>query len=170
MHGGWWGNVADARLPEAPRSASGPGRGRLSGAELSIVESVLQGATNCEIARERGSSARTVAHQIAAVYRKLGVSSRGELAARLLPGAEHAASMNHGLHALTSREREVVAYAALGHSNKVIAYELGLAESAVAMRLSRAAKKLGVRRRVELIRAVVESGRAPVSRAGSASR
>jgi DNA-binding NarL/FixJ family response regulator len=53
---------------------------------------------------------------------------------------------------LTPREHQVVSYAALGHSNKLIAYELGLAESTVAMRISRAAKKLGVRSRVDLIR------------------
>jgi DNA-binding NarL/FixJ family response regulator len=54
---------------------------------------------------------------------------------------------------LTTRERQVVAYAAMGHSNKHIAYELGLAPSSIAICLSRAARKVGARSRVELIAA-----------------
>jgi DNA-binding CsgD family transcriptional regulator len=48
-------------------------------------------------------------------------------------------------------ERQVLALAILGHSNKLIAYQLGLTPSAAAMRLSRLARKLGARTRVELI-------------------
>jgi len=53
---------------------------------------------------------------------------------------------------LSPREGQVVAYAAQGHSNKLIAYELGIAPSTVAMHLSTAGAKLGARSRVELIR------------------
>jgi len=53
---------------------------------------------------------------------------------------------------LSPREAQVVAYAAQGHSNKLIAYELGIAPSTVAMHLSTAAGKLGAKSRVELIR------------------
>ncbi len=53
--------------------------------------------------------------------------------------------------ALTEGERRVLAFAALGHSNKLIAYDLGLEENAVAQRLRRAARKLGARSRVELV-------------------
>lgn len=55
---------------------------------------------------------------------------------------------------LTAREREVATRAAKGHSNKWIAHALGLAPSTVAGHLKKAATKLGVRSRVELIRAV----------------
>lgn len=55
---------------------------------------------------------------------------------------------------LSERERVVTAAAALGHSNKLIAEELDLAESTVATHLSRAARKLGVRNRTELVHAV----------------
>ncbi len=37
-----------------------------------------------------------------------------------------------GIEELSEREREVLAYAAIGHDNKVIAYELGLAAATVA--------------------------------------
>lgn len=52
---------------------------------------------------------------------------------------------------LTLRERQVAGFAALGHSNKLIAYELGLKPSTVATHLSAAAKKLGLSGRLELI-------------------
>jgi DNA-binding CsgD family transcriptional regulator len=57
------------------------------------------------------------------------------------------------LTGLTDRQRDVLAHAAMGHTNKLIAYELGLTPSAVAIILSRAARTLGVRTRVQLIAA-----------------
>ncbi len=58
-----------------------------------------------------------------------------------------------GPAALTLRERQVVGYAALGHDNKVIAYELGIAHSTVRVLMARGASKLGVRSRTELVSA-----------------
>jgi DNA-binding NarL/FixJ family response regulator len=57
--------------------------------------------------------------------------------------------------ALTQRERQVVEYASLGASNKVIAYELGVATSTISTHLSRAATKLGLRTRTDVIQAFV---------------
>ena len=57
---------------------------------------------------------------------------------------------------LTERELQVVACAAMGHSNKLIAYDLGLSTGTVSVLLSRASKKLGVSGRVALIRAFRE--------------
>jgi DNA-directed RNA polymerase specialized sigma24 family protein len=45
--------------------------------------------------------------------------------------------------ALTEREQQVLAYATLGHSNKLIAYSLGLSLSTVGAHLAQARKKLG---------------------------
>ena len=53
--------------------------------------------------------------------------------------------------ALTERERQVVHFAAIGCSDKSIAYTLGLAPSRVGSYLSSARRKLGVRSRVELV-------------------
>ena len=47
--------------------------------------------------------------------------------------------------ALTAREQQVLAYAELGHSNKLIAYSLGLATSTVSTLLTSARSKLGLR-------------------------
>lgn len=57
------------------------------------------------------------------------------------------------LNDLSAREQQVVAFVALGHANKVIAYELGLAPSTVAVLLTRASRKLGVKSRAELAKA-----------------
>lgn len=59
-----------------------------------------------------------------------------------------------GGNALTWREEQVVALAAMGHSNKVIAYQLELTESTVGSHLKRALEKLGLRSRIELVQIV----------------
>jgi DNA-binding CsgD family transcriptional regulator len=61
---------------------------------------------------------------------------------------------------LTPRERDVVACAALAHSNKLIAYELGLSISAVGGYLAGALAKLGLDSRAQLVELVAHlSGR-----------
>jgi DNA-binding CsgD family transcriptional regulator len=54
------------------------------------------------------------------------------------------------LAALTAREQQVTAYLALGHSNKRIAYELGLSESTVSEAGRRSLAKLGISSRADL--------------------
>jgi DNA-binding CsgD family transcriptional regulator len=56
-----------------------------------------------------------------------------------------------GPELLSQRERQVVAAAALGHANKVIAYQLGLKDSTVRVLLTRAMRKLDVTNRDELV-------------------
>ena len=52
---------------------------------------------------------------------------------------------------LTERESQVVAYAVMGQSNKLIAYRLGLSGSHVSMLLRSAMRKLNVKTRVQLV-------------------
>ena len=52
----------------------------LSEAERDVLRHLLAGASNEEIAAERGSAVRTVANQVASIFRELGVNSRAELA------------------------------------------------------------------------------------------
>jgi len=52
---------------------------------------------------------------------------------------------------LTSREADVVERVLRGDTNKVIAYDLGLAWSTVRVLVARATAKLGVRSRAELV-------------------
>ena len=69
--------LAIARLTPATASAG------LSDAERAVVTGILGGKRIAAIARERGTSPRTVSNQIASVYKKLGVSSRREAIALL---------------------------------------------------------------------------------------
>jgi DNA-binding CsgD family transcriptional regulator len=60
--------------------------------------------------------------------------------------------------ALSQRHRQIVAYAASGHSNKYIAYALGLAPSTVATHLAAAMLRLGARNRSDLVRLWIPHG------------
>jgi DNA-binding CsgD family transcriptional regulator len=51
----------------------------LSAAESEVAALLVEGRTHDEIAKRRGTSKRTVANQIASIYKKLGISSRAEL-------------------------------------------------------------------------------------------
>jgi DNA-binding CsgD family transcriptional regulator len=51
----------------------------LTRAEREVVEHVVAGRSNAQIAARRGTSVRTVANQLAAIFRKLAVGSRREL-------------------------------------------------------------------------------------------
>ena len=71
------GEVLTALLGPATR----PEFDCLTEAEHEVMFHAVRGASNAEIARTRGTSTRTVANQLASIYRKLGLASRTELAA-----------------------------------------------------------------------------------------
>ena len=54
----------------------------LTEAERDVLERIVAGASNAEIARARQASIRTVANQVAGLLRKLGAASRYELIQR----------------------------------------------------------------------------------------
>lgn len=62
---------------------------------------------------------------------------------------------------LTEREAQVIAYAALGQSHKEIAYQLGISPSRVSTHLAGAARKVGVRSRLQLVSAYREASQSP---------
>jgi DNA-binding CsgD family transcriptional regulator len=72
------------RVLRGPPAVSRALSSRLTPAEADILASVLQGMTTAQIARARATSARTVAAQVGTLMRKLGVTSRPELVARVL--------------------------------------------------------------------------------------
>ncbi len=61
---------------------SAPKEEGLTDAERAILELVVRGRSNREIAELRATSIRTVANQVATLLRKLGASSRYELLSR----------------------------------------------------------------------------------------
>jgi DNA-binding NarL/FixJ family response regulator len=142
--------LADERMPDAVLAPDG----RVLHAERSVRASLpsLQRATR---AAERARSQRADLDALAS-WRAL-VDGRWSM----IDEVEHDGRRILLVHAnppdvadprkLTMMERIVAGYVVMGHSNKLIAYELGIATSTVALHLQGVARKLGVRTRVEVI-------------------
>jgi DNA-binding CsgD family transcriptional regulator len=79
----WLARAEGERARIGGRTAS---RWELSSSERLVAELVAQGKTNREVAEALFLSPKTVSATLGRVYRKLGVSSRTELAARLASG------------------------------------------------------------------------------------
>ncbi|HEY6524237.1 MAG TPA: response regulator transcription factor [Solirubrobacteraceae bacterium] len=73
-------------------------------------------------------------------------------------GARNARSTNDSIETLTRREREVLELIALGHSNKRIALELGVAEKTVKTHVGHMLAKLGVADRTQAALLAVQHG------------
>lgn len=58
---------------------------QLTPSERAVVRRALEGASNSDIARERGRAERTIANQLATAYARFGVRGRAELAALIGP-------------------------------------------------------------------------------------
>jgi DNA-binding CsgD family transcriptional regulator len=80
-----WADRARAELNASGETIGQDGSGgeRLTPQELQIALLVTQGRTNAEIGRAIFLSTRTVEFHLSRAYRKLGISSRAELAGRL---------------------------------------------------------------------------------------
>lgn len=70
---------------EMPRIAPERSGRELTGTEWRVAELIAAGATNRDAAAELFVSVRTIETHVAAIYRKLGVRSRAELARRVPP-------------------------------------------------------------------------------------
>lgn len=128
------------------------GDGRLVHAEgeaRDSRESLAEAAKRIDRARARrdqGLMAWT-----ALVEARWSLTDHFELDGRRLLVARKNAADTAELRGLSERERQVVGYCGLGHSQKLIAYELGLSESSVRTLERRAMRKLNVSTRVELV-------------------
>jgi DNA-binding NarL/FixJ family response regulator len=71
--------------------------GRLPGAEQAIVEFLVEGHSHAGIAALRGTSARTIANQVASVFRRFRVTCRSELVCRLFASSADRAAAPGGL-------------------------------------------------------------------------
>ena len=78
----WERRAAEERRRISGRAA---GDGDLTAAERAVAELAAAGRSNHEIAAELVLSVRTVESQLSAVYRKLDLRSRAQLAAALRP-------------------------------------------------------------------------------------
>jgi len=78
----------------------------LSSAELAVARLLVDGESHAEIARLRGSSRRTVANQLAAVFQRLGVSGRADLLRVLSVGRAACEPANGNARALPLERAE----------------------------------------------------------------
>jgi DNA-binding NarL/FixJ family response regulator len=62
---------------------------RLSRREKQIVDALLVGCTNKEIAQQLGVSDQTIKNQLTTLYKKMGVSSRLELVLWVMERRNH---------------------------------------------------------------------------------
>jgi DNA-binding NarL/FixJ family response regulator len=60
----------------------------LTSAEDEVARAVVRGLSNGQIARLRSTSVRTVANQVASIFRKLRIGSRRELVALMESGSK----------------------------------------------------------------------------------
>jgi len=60
---------------------------RLTPGERAVVDLLVQGATNAQIAKARGRSVKTVANQLSSIFTKLGVESRTGAVVKVLDDA-----------------------------------------------------------------------------------
>jgi DNA-binding NarL/FixJ family response regulator len=63
-------------------TAAGEPFAALTPAEREVALALVAGWSNLAVAEARGTSVRTVANQVASLFRKLGVGSRAQLVAR----------------------------------------------------------------------------------------
>lgn len=79
--------VGETRLAVVRRGAPMKADDGLTTAELVVLRGIFAGKTNGRIADERGTSPRTIANQVASIFRKHRVRSRSELVAHYLAAA-----------------------------------------------------------------------------------
>jgi DNA-binding CsgD family transcriptional regulator len=135
-------------------------------------ESLLVAAQRMD--RARGRLRRTDPEEAVAIWLGL-VAGRWSLVDQvdrdgkryLLAHRNDPQAPKRGARALTDRERQILAYATLGHANKLIAYELGLATSTVSELLARVRVKLGASSRNEMI-ALLRAATTPAPAASGA--
>jgi DNA-binding CsgD family transcriptional regulator len=150
------------RAPRAPVDAVLRGGGRVEHAEgaarAAPARESLERA-NRLIDHARGSLRRASPREAVALWHAL-VAGRWSLiehfdsdGRRYLLARRNAPRLAMPDTALSHRQCQVLAYAALGHSNKVIGYELGISTSTVAVHLGAAATRLGSRTRLAAIHA-----------------
>jgi DNA-binding CsgD family transcriptional regulator len=67
----------------------------LSEAEREVAAEVAEGLSNEQIARRRGTTSRTIAKQVASIFRKLGIGSRRQLFATMKRPAPAGGTPHH---------------------------------------------------------------------------
>ncbi len=138
--------------------AEGRAAGKLAREQIRSTASVIDSVRSSQ-RRRRGHEAFEAWRPLTAARWTL-VDSFEENGRRYVVARENQVEAG-GLAFLTDRERQVVVHAALGFSNKQIAYTLGISHATVRVLMARAAQRMGVSTRKELLEHPVLSGIEP---------
>ncbi len=128
--------------------AVGPAVGRTAQERIRAAAAAIEAARSPGT-RQSGRAALEQWHPLTSARWTL-VDAFEENGRRYVVARENLAH-SEGFTALTDRERQIVLHAALGFSNKQIAYALGISDTTVRVLMSRAANRLGLRTRRELL-------------------
>ncbi len=148
--GGLLADTADAIVTPGGRIDHARGEAEPRQARAALREAVL------EVERARGRLRKAEPDQAVDAWKGL-VAGRWTLVDRFeSDGKRYVLARRNdvpmaGSEGLTERELQALGYAALGHANKLIAYEMGIAASTVGVLLHRAARKLGAGDRQQLL-------------------
>ena len=145
---------ADGRVLHAEGAASGKLAQQRIRDAAKAIDAARAGGT-----RRQGCQALDLWHPLTDARWTL-VDSYQEGGNRYVVARENCAEA-HDFAAFTDRERQVVVHAALGMSNKEIAYTLGVADATVRVLMTRIARRLGVRTRKEVLEHAMLRGLQP---------
>ena len=128
--------------------AVGPATAKVAQERIRTSAAAIDGA-RAKSARRAGRSGLERWHPLTSARWTL-VDSFEENGRRYVVARENQAHAE-GFTTLTDRERQIVLHAALGFTNKQIAYALGISDTTVRVLMARAANRLGLRTRRELL-------------------
>lgn len=145
-----YGSRAEAILDASGRfvHAEEPARAKSSREQIRNAVLAIESARS-ESERPRGRRALEGWHPLTAARWTL-VDNFQECGRRYIVACENQVDAR-GFDSLTDRERQIVVHAALGLTNKEIAYTLGVSHVTVRVLIARAARRLGVYRREDLL-------------------
>lgn len=142
-------DAADAIIDDGGKVVHASGAAKLREARTALSDAAIRLGRLKK--RTRRGSERSLAQWRALVDARWSLVDHFERDGKHFVLAERNDPALGPLELLSDRELQVVAHAAVGHANKMIAYELGIAVSTVGVLLSRAAARLGAKSRSALI-------------------
>lgn len=128
--------------------AEGAAREEAAREQIRAAAATIEAARSAS-GRRDGSRALEVWHPLTAARWTLVDSFESDGKRYIVAQENQAEAPDFG--AFTDRERQVVVHAALGQTNKEIAYMLGISDSTVRVLVARAARRIGVRTRRDLL-------------------
>ncbi len=136
---------------------------RRSGDELPIIFLTGHGDIPMSVRAMKAGAEDFLTKPVNAVDLLRAIRAALQRAANQRAESEDLASLQEGLAALTSRERDVLGHVIAGKMNKQIAADLGTGEQNIKVHRGRLMRKMGVRSVADLVRVAERLGIPPAS-------